>query len=159
MKCYVIRTGEFYGDDGNLLFNGAYAGGNKGRVQAAINNPAYCDQPMIGPLPPGLYTIGEPHEDSVTGTHTMPLTPDAENEMFGRSEFKIHGDNPGLNRSASEGCIVKSPANVRCLAYGHGENRLTVVDEHSDVKAVYASPQSAAIVQDESIDSEQSVSA
>jgi hypothetical protein len=36
----------------------------------------------------------------------MPLTPDPSNEMFGRSAFFIHGDNPQLNHTASDGCII-----------------------------------------------------
>ena len=119
-----------YGDDGSLLFTG-YAGGNKGRNPEGRNNPALQNERMIGPLPCGIYSVGDPYDDAKTGSHTMSLTPDPENEMFGRSEFKCHGDNPAQNHSASEGCIVKSPAQVRCLIL-KGERRLRVVAEEAD---------------------------
>lgn len=129
-----------FGDGGSLIFDGCYSGGNKGKVPQAINNPDYCHVKMTGPIPPGLYTIGEPYQDALTGSHTMSLAPDSGNEMFGRSEFKCHGDNSEANRSASEGCIIKSPASVRCQIYGFGENRLCVVGEPEEVAAVYAAP-------------------
>ena len=36
----------------------------------------------------------------------MPLIPSPTNEMFGRSEFLIHGDSLEHPGAASEGCII-----------------------------------------------------
>lgn len=58
-----------------------------------------------GPLPVGLYDIGPAYTNPRTGPITMNLTPDINNEMFNRDEFRIHPDsikNPG---NASDGCI------------------------------------------------------
>lgn len=36
----------------------------------------------------------------------MNLDPDDGNEMFGRSLFRMHGDNAAMNHTASDGCII-----------------------------------------------------
>lgn len=80
-----------------------YAGTGKGR-----NNPAMQDVKKTGPLPRGMYTIGKAYSHPHLGPCTMNLEPDASNEMFGRSLFRIHGDNTA--HDASEGCIVMGPS-------------------------------------------------
>ena len=63
----------------------------------------------VGPLPEGTYTIGEPYDDNRKkglGKYVLPLTPDGNNDMFGRTDFRIHGDNRFKNNSASKGCII-----------------------------------------------------
>ena len=79
-----------------------------------------------GPLPRGMYTIQEPVDTETHGPYVLWLTPDKDNEMFGRSGFGWHGDSkehPGL---ASEGCIV-SPRAWRELAWGSKDHILQVV--------------------------------
>lgn len=107
--------------EGILLAKG-YAGNGDGK-----NNPAMQDIRDIGPLPVGFYTICAPRFDSKTGIFTLDLIPDAANQMFGRSEFRIHGDRrtgpPGL---ASEGCIVL-PMFARERIWDSNDTRLQVV--------------------------------
>jgi hypothetical protein len=86
--------------DGRALVSG-YAGAGEGK-----NNPAMQNVAKIGPLPVGHYTITEPHDSPRTGKYTMNLIPDAHNEMFGRSDFRVHGDSIDKPGTASEGCIV-----------------------------------------------------
>jgi len=81
--------------------------------------------PDVGPLPIGTYTIGQPYNDSEVGIFALPLTPDPSNEMFGRSKFRIHGDNPKENQSASKGCIV-APRFVRNLIAESKDKTLVV---------------------------------
>lgn len=102
---YEQTTGRLYDQDGKLEAKG-YAGGNCGKNPEGVNNPAMHDCKGIGPLPVGLYTFGQmierhPH----LGPFAIPLIPDAGNEMFGRSDFFMHGDTtpPG---NASKGCII-----------------------------------------------------
>ncbi len=76
-----------------------YAGQSVG-----YNNPAAQNQPNVGPLPQGDYSVGAPTRRR--GPLTLPLTPNPANTMYGRSAFLIHGDNPARNRTASEGCII-----------------------------------------------------
>jgi len=79
----------------------------------------------VGPLPQGEYTI-EQQQLNVTQTGTqlpnsMRLTPDADNNMFGRDGFIIHGDNQAGNQTASAGCPV-FPLAVRNQIAGSGDN-------------------------------------
>ena len=60
----------------------------------------------VGPIPAGTWSIGKPYTDPEKGPIVMALTPQRMTETYGRSGFLIHGDNPQMNHSASEGCIV-----------------------------------------------------
>lgn len=71
-----------------------------------LNNPSMTNVPDVGPLPPGKYKINKPIQDEHVGVFALPLTPDPSNDMHGRSAFFIHGDNPQLNHTASNGCII-----------------------------------------------------
>lgn len=119
MWTFQQSTGNIWQDE-RIKWLG-WAGQGKG-----LNNPAMQDQPGIGPLPEGLYTIGEPHDSPHTGPYTMDLTPDPSNTMFGRSDFRIHGAakvNPELS---SEGCVVM-PRAVREKISTSGDKNLTVI--------------------------------
>jgi hypothetical protein len=120
MWIFEQATGKWYGS-GRCEAIG-YAGRDVGK-----NNPAMQNVKGIGPLPCGWYTIGEPIEHHPTvGAYALPLTPDPDNEMFGRSSFYVHGDSkehPGL---ASHGCPV-IPRAVREKVHASGDNRLQVV--------------------------------
>jgi hypothetical protein len=78
-----------------------YSGNGEG-----LNNPAMQNAHAVGPLPQGSYTIQPPHADPKVGPIAMRLAPAPANEMFGRGDFLIHGDNAQANHTASEGCIV-----------------------------------------------------
>jgi hypothetical protein len=56
-----------------------------------------------GPAPEGTYTVANTCRGPGTRCN---LTPDASNNMLGRSDFQIHGDNDKGDRSASQGCII-----------------------------------------------------
>ena len=82
------------------------------------NNPDMQYVRDVGCLPAGIYTIGAPVYDPITGNYTLPLTPDPKTQMFGRGEFKIHGSFIGVvtpdgfaiingqKKPVSEGCII-----------------------------------------------------
>jgi hypothetical protein len=72
-----------------------------------LNNPALQARSGVGPLPCGKYTIG-PLEASHghLGVNVCALIPYPDNEMFGRSEFYLHGRKSLDDMDASEGCIV-----------------------------------------------------
>ena len=80
----------------------------------------------VGPLPQGWYTISAPRYSDKTGPYTLDLFPDAENEMFGRSDFRIHGDSISEPGHGSDGCIVQDLAN-RTEVWESGDRRLQVV--------------------------------
>lgn len=104
-----------------------YAGGNCGKNPEGRNNPAMQGVSCIGPLPQGVYTIGNP-QNPVThlGPCAMPLTPDPSNNMLGRADFFIHADT-AIPGDASEGCIVVGPAIRERIADNLAtDNRITV---------------------------------
>ena len=113
-------TGKLFGPSGATVAEG-WAG-----QRAGINNPAMQDQPGLGPLPQGTYTIGDPHDSPHTGPYTMDLTPDPNNNMFGRSEFRIHGAAKIDPQLSSEGCIIM-PRPVRENIYNSGDRQIEVV--------------------------------
>ena len=61
--------------------------------------------PFLGPIPKGLYTIGNPRNTSNRGPHVLDLIPKGHTAL-GRTEFLIHGDNIKNPGKASEGCII-----------------------------------------------------
>jgi hypothetical protein len=98
---YEQLTGNI-SHDGEAIATG-YAG-----IGAGLNNPNEQDQPFVGPLPRGTYTIGAPIANGGhLGPFVLPLTPWATNQMFGRAGFFIHGDRiAGPPHTASNGCII-----------------------------------------------------
>jgi hypothetical protein len=84
-----------------------YAGHGLGK-----NNPEMEHVKNIGPLPKGKYLIGKPYDSPNTGPFTLPLIPDPSNKMYGRGDFKIHGDSINAPGTASHGCIIL-PRNIR----------------------------------------------
>ena len=93
--------------DIHKMLGQGYSGNGKGK-----NNPDYESVENVGPLPKGDYDIGEPYFSAHTGPFTLPLIPYPTNNMFGRSDFKIHGDSIKMPGTASNGCIIL-PREVR----------------------------------------------
>jgi RHS repeat-associated protein len=91
--------------NGNQTINyNGYAGRDvPGGVQGR-NNPTAQNVSNVGPIPAGNYTIGPSFQHRRAGVATRRLTPDANNNMQGRSGFLIHGNN--AENDASEGCII-----------------------------------------------------
>jgi len=116
---YAQSTGKL--KHNGLLIATGYAGKDKGK-----NNPSMEAFPFLGPIPKGLYTIGNPRNTSNRGPHVLDLIPKG-HKALGRSEFLIHGDsvkNPG---KASEGCIIM-PRLVREKIAKSGDKLLKVVN-------------------------------
>lgn len=108
MLFYDRTKGALADSDGVLVADGFYAGMNLGK-----NNPAMQDVHNVGPLPAGVYTIGQlmlhPPGDPLRHLGPcMSLTPDPANVMFGRGGFFFHLDNPAHAGYSSDGCIVAS---------------------------------------------------
>jgi hypothetical protein len=120
MWIYSQSTGILKDADGHLVGRG-YAGNGAG-----LNEPAFQNVKDVGPLPRGMYTFGPLRiDDPVVGEYAIPLIPDARNEMFDRSDFFCHGDNPSLNHSASDGCMVQTKS-VRIAMYSSADRRVMV---------------------------------
>lgn len=126
---YEQSTGKLFDPTRRLVAVGYSGGGTDPHNFEAIegkNNPALEDVHNVGPLPAGDYTILPPVNTVTHGPYVMVLVPDVTNEMFGRDEFRIHGDSivhPGF---ASEGCMIQ-PYPTRVKIWESGDHRLTVV--------------------------------
>lgn len=127
MWIWEIKSGKVFDDTGTLIALG-YSGGDKGLHPEAVNNVEFVDIHNLGPIPEGDYTICAPREDDHTGPYTLDLIPDPANVMYGRSGFRIHGDNKHLNQSASEGCIIL-PIGVREQIWESNDHHLRVVKQ------------------------------
>lgn len=79
-----------------------------------------------GPIPVGVYVIGEPRTSPHTGRFVLPLTPVHGNEMFGRGSFEMHGENLAHVGESSNGCIV-APLPVRQEIANSGDVLLAVL--------------------------------
>lgn len=104
MHLYQQVSGKWIRADSELIGIG-YAGHGAG-----VNNPAMQEEPFVGPLPVGLYNIGPAYTHPHLGELTMNLTPFDDQLMFGRNNFRIHGDSViyAGQRKGSDGCIVQS---------------------------------------------------
>lgn len=121
MWIYEQKTGALYNSrDVRSKFYG-YAGHGAG-----LNNPDMQNVHATGPLPQGFYTIEQPMEGGHLGVFHMFLRPYTSNQMFRRSEFYLHGDNPAVNHTASDGCMVFSNP-IRHTVWNSGDRILQVV--------------------------------
>ena len=120
MNIYQQSTGHLTDSAGNLIGIG-YSGNGPG-----LNNPGMQAVAMHGPLPQGDYEIGAAGTDPKLGSLAMRLTPCTGDQMFARSGFFIHGDNPAMNHTASEGCIVL-PHAARVAISESGDRMLRVI--------------------------------
>ena len=100
MWSYSQSTGQIVDGLGNLVGTG-YSGFALGK-----NNPASQAVQDVGPIPEGLWSIGNPYTDPEKGPVVMRLTPDPSTTTFGRSGFLIHGDSILHPGAASHGCII-----------------------------------------------------
>jgi hypothetical protein len=125
MWTFNSSTGDLF-SPAQVKIETGYAGGNLGKNPEGINNKAYQYTRLIGPLPVGWYTFGTAVEGTHLGPFAIPLTPDPENVMMGRSGFYLHADTIGHPRCASEGCVVMSRA-TRTLVDQSDDKRLQVI--------------------------------
>jgi hypothetical protein len=108
--------------------NGVEAGiGHSGWGEYA-NDPTKCNVKKLGPLPPGKYRFGPAYKHDHLGPITMNLEPLPGTDTFGRSLFRIHGDNRTPEPfDASHGCLI-APRDVR-MKMIHARDRILEVTE------------------------------
>lgn len=119
MWTYEQSTGLLLNGVGTIVGSG-YSGAGDGK-----NNPNMQEMPDVGPIPCGWYIIGQPENTIDHGPYALPLFPDIENQMFGRSGFLMHGDSIPHPGAASEGCIIQERY-VREAVWTSGDHRLQV---------------------------------
>jgi len=101
MWTFRITNGAILGN--GLKVGTGYSGHGDGR-----GNPKLAATPMVGPIPPGKYRIGPAYDDPHLGPCVMHLDPLPGTNVFGRSLFRIHGNN--AQNDASHGCVIAPPA-------------------------------------------------
>ena len=97
--------------DGKLIAVG-YSGHGPG-----VNNPSLQDQPNVGPIPQGTWSIGIFFDDlGGKGPIVARLAPAQGTDTFGRGGFMIHGDTASRDETASHGCIILDHATRQRIA-------------------------------------------
>jgi hypothetical protein len=129
MWTFIQQSGWILRPTGDLLSAVAYSGRGIGK-----NNPNAQSVAEIGPIPCGIYRIGDPYDHAILGDYVLPLTPDAANEMFGRDDFFIHGDSIVSPGNASKGCIV-APLSCRVQIAKSRDRGLEVIAQERAVSA------------------------
>jgi hypothetical protein len=109
MWTFHIKTGA-------ILNNGLKVGTGYSGYSDAANDSARVAEEAIGPIPPGKYKIGPAYQHAKLGPICMNLDPLPGTDTFGRSAFRIHGDNSTPDpHDGSHGCIVTGPAVRRAI--------------------------------------------
>lgn len=111
---------------GQLSKNGVALGIGYSGHPPRKNDPTAQAIEDVGPIPAGLYTIGKSFWSALLGPVVMRLTPNPDDEMFGRSGFLIHGDSAEHAGFASNGCIVLAHE-IRVQIDADSDRDLTVV--------------------------------
>lgn len=108
-------TWQYRQHDGELSCDGEFEGTGYSGTDEGRNNPDMQNVIDIGPIPVGVYKIGPAYDEiGALGPCVMALEPLPDTETFGRSLFRIHGDN--VQHDASHGCIILGPAIRRKIA-------------------------------------------
>jgi type VI secretion system (T6SS) effector TldE1-like protein len=120
---YQVASGDLLNPRGQFVETG-YSGHGMD-----VDVVADEDQPDMGPIPSGAWTIEDAiKDDPKLGILVIPLTPQPNTNTFGRSAFFIHGDEIGHvgQELASHGCIILSHA-TRLLIVQSTDKNLMVV--------------------------------
>jgi hypothetical protein len=119
---------------GILRRNGVVEGAGYSGAPEGRNDPSKQNIAFVGPIPCGVYRIGDPQDTTLHGPFVLPLKPDAANQMFGRYAFLIHGDSVKMPGSASQGCVIL-PRSVRQRIAASGDREFHVVARYIDETA------------------------
>lgn len=120
---------------GRLLGDGIKVATGYSGAPAGLNDPSRQDEPDVGPIPCGTWTIGAPYFSQSHGPYVLPLTPQPGTQTFGRGGFLIHGDSLEHPGEASKGCIIL-PLAVRQQIWREGDHQIEVVEGLSVVREV-----------------------
>jgi len=120
MHIYSQSLGHWWDERGELLATG-YSGFGDDK-----NNPKMQGIRNKGPIPRGLYIIGQPYDSKGgPGPFVLPLTPSG-HDAFGRTDFLIHGDSITAPGTASKGCIIL-PRPIRMMIHDRNTRVLRVI--------------------------------
>lgn len=118
---YQISTGHLWVDGALQPWIG-YSGHETG-----LNNIHMQNAKGVGPIPVGLWRVGQWVSHPHLGLVVAALSPIKLTSTYNRDGFFIHGDNALMNHSGSDGCIVL-PVAARNALRATGETQLTVIE-------------------------------
>jgi len=116
-------------NNGKLSRDGVFVGTGYSGHGVGLNDPTMAKDQNVGPIPAGVYAIGEFFDDPNhpgKGPLVAHLIPAPTNEMFGRSGFMIHGNSVTGGFQSSHGCIILAH-DLRQQIADSGDTTLTVV--------------------------------
>jgi hypothetical protein len=125
VQTYNIVEHSWFLPDGTLLDADCYSGA----FPLGFNNPQMVAVKDIGPICPGMFTIGPLLQNHPKlGKNVMELIPDPDTQMYGRSGLFLHGKPlpPEDIRSGSDGCICAQES-TRLAVNSSPDRRLQVV--------------------------------
>lgn len=125
MWTYVQRTGSLYWN-GKKISTG-YSGYREGK-----NNPDMQTVENVGPLPCGLFELKTPYDSARVGPYAIPIEPKDGTNVFGRKDFRVHGDSIQQPGGASHGCLIFSLP-IRKQIWNSGDHDLQVVAEETQL--------------------------
>ena len=96
-----------------------------------MNNPDDQYVPSVGPIPVGMYHIGEAFVHHHCGPISMRLTPVSGTDDRGRDGFLMHGDTASRDHTASDGCIIMDH-DIRVTVSTGADRALRVVSNPAD---------------------------
>lgn len=115
----------FHQSTGQLFHDGKYVATGYSGHGAGLNNHTMEAVHGVGVIPCGRWRIGPVYDHPHLGRHIMALTPIG-HDAHGRDAFRMHGDNPLMNHTASDGCLIFG-LQVRDMVAASNDNDLEVV--------------------------------
>jgi hypothetical protein len=93
---------------GKWFVNGEFFAQCYSGIGEGLNNPLMQEVHNVGPIPRGMFRIGDPYHHAHLGEDTMNLDPINGTNTFGRSDFRLHADLKGWpsKHIASHGCVI-----------------------------------------------------
>jgi hypothetical protein len=122
---------QFQIDSGEISQNAETIDMGYSGAPGHVNNPADCGLVGEGPIPPGVWQMGDPVNDPETGVFSIPLWM-IQGDPLGRDvytpgNFRWHGDNASKPpQSSSKGCLVSGHAS-RVIGASDPDRLLTVI--------------------------------
>lgn len=118
----------YHQTSGHLQLNDTLVGFGYSGHGPGLNNSDMQYVRGVGPACQGTYTIGPPKNPvDHLGPLAMPLIPTNQEQMHGRADFFIHGDNAAADHTASDGCLIFDH-NIRAAIAASTDHQLTVVE-------------------------------
>ena len=120
MWIYSQSSGHLWDSRGVHIATG-YSGLGEGK-----NAPKFEAVRNVGPIPRGLWVMGEAYHSDQLGPLAIPLYESGHNALE-RTYFRIHGDSAAHPGKASKGCVIQGRA-IRERMIASGDRLFQVIE-------------------------------